>query len=70
VQHLKGYSTGRKHDEIHGSEHFSAHGIDVAESVCSCDLSEIKGVRADRREKVRCLDQGNLIGRSSRMVLI
>ena len=52
----------READKVQRGLHLAAHGVDVAEGVCRCDLPEGVGVVHHGREEVHRLHQRDLVG--------
>ena len=51
----------RKTDQIQGGLYLAAHGVDIAQGVCGCDLPKGIGVVHHRRKKVHSLHQCNVV---------
>ena len=56
--------TDREGNQVHGGLGYTAHGINVAQSVGSSDLTKVIGVIDDGREKIHGLDKGQVFGYS------
>ena len=54
--------TVREGEQVHGQLRSASHGVDVAEGVRRCNLTEHVRIVYNRREEVDAVNQRNVIG--------
>ena len=54
----------REGDDIQRSDRLTAHRIHIRERIRGCDLTEVEGIVDDRRKKIHCLHEREIVGQA------